>query len=122
MALEPSLSDDEYVFCSLPQAESSRVAELDPLSVFVESEGVSLILEKRKADAAEIGYESVFRCITLQVYSSLDSVGLTAAVAGALTDAGISANVVAAYHHDHVFVPAAEAMTALEILRKLSRV
>jgi hypothetical protein len=54
------------------------------------------------------------------VHSSLEAVGLTAAVAGALTAAGISANVVAAFHHDHVFVPAdrAEAaMAQLDLLR-----
>ena len=52
--------------------------------------------------------------------SSLAAVGLTAAVAAALTEVGISANVVAAFHHDHVFVPlgrAAEALTCLERLR-----
>ena len=43
-----------------------------------------------------------------------------AAVAGALAEAGISANVVAAYHHDHIFVPAADAERALATLRALS--
>jgi hypothetical protein len=54
------------------------------------------------------------------VDSSLEAVGLTAAVAGALAAAGISANVVAAFHHDHVFVPAdrgVEAMACLDRLR-----
>jgi len=31
--------------------------------------------------------------------------GMTAAIARLLGDAGISANVVAAYYHDHIFVP-----------------
>ena len=62
-----------------------------------------------------------FRRITLGVQSSLEAVGLTAAVAGALTAVGISANVVAAFHHDHVFVPAeraADAMARLDLLRE----
>jgi uncharacterized protein len=45
-------------------------------------------------------------CITLNVYSALDGVGLTAAVAGALAAEGIACNMIAACHHDHVLVPA----------------
>jgi hypothetical protein len=57
--------------------------------------------------------------ITLRVHSSLAAVGLTAAVAAALSDHGISANVVAAYCHDHIFVPADRAEEALAALRSL---
>ena len=49
----------------------------------------------------------------LQVHSALDGVGLTAAVAGALAAAGIACNVIAAFHHDHLFVPAARAGAVL---------
>jgi len=57
--------------------------------------------------------------ITLNIHSSLEAVGLTAAVAAALAARGISANMIAAVHHDHVFVPwerREEAMTALREL------
>jgi hypothetical protein len=60
------------------------------------------------------------RQITLKVHSSLEAVGLTAAFSRALTEAGISANVVAAYYHDHIFVPATDAERAIEALRQLS--
>lgn len=63
----------------------------------------------------------MLRLITLSVHSALEAVGLTAAVSGALTQAGISANVVAAYYHDHIFVPAADAKRAVEVLQTLSR-
>ena len=43
--------------------------------------------------------------ITLTGHSALDGVGLTAAVASALADAEIPCNMVAAFHHDHAFVP-----------------
>ncbi len=46
--------------------------------------------------------------------------GLTAAVSGALTQAGISANVVAAYYHDTFSCPAADAERAVQMLRALS--
>jgi hypothetical protein len=47
-------------------------------------------------------------------------VGLTAAVSAALTREGISANVIAAYYHDHIFVPEADAERALDALRALT--
>jgi hypothetical protein len=58
---------------------------------------------------------------TLQVHSSLAAVGLTARVAESLAAHGISANMVAAYHHDHVFVPWARRTDALKILENLSK-
>jgi hypothetical protein len=61
----------------------------------------------------------VFRCITLSVHSSLDAVGLTAVVATQLAAHNISANVIAAFYHDHVFVPAPHADAALAALQAL---
>jgi hypothetical protein len=58
--------------------------------------------------------------ITLQIHSSLAAVGLTARVAESLAAGGISANMVAAYHHDHVFVPWERRDEALAILRGVS--
>jgi hypothetical protein len=46
-------------------------------------------------------------------------VGLTAVVSGKLAANGISANVIAAYHHDHVFVPKNKAQLALQLLTEL---
>ena len=60
------------------------------------------------------------RQITLAIHSDLEAVGLTAAVSAELTRHGISANVVAAFYHDHIFVPAADAERAVEALRTLS--
>ena len=57
--------------------------------------------------------------ITLMVFSSLEGVGLTAAVAKALAKEEIPANVVAATQHDHVFVPAKMAEDAIDALRRL---
>jgi hypothetical protein len=116
--LNPSASDDSFVFCTAPaMPEGSELAALDPWAVIKEAEGITLILEKERADALGLVYESIFGHITLQVYSSLDAVGLSAAVATTLADAGISANIVAAYHHDHIFVPKAHIETALNELR-----
>ena len=58
--------------------------------------------------------------VTLRVHSSLAAVGLTAAVATALTGVGISCNVVAGYFHDHLFVPVDRGQEAVEVLSSLA--
>ena len=55
--------------------------------------------------------------ISLGVHSSLEAVGLTAEIARRLAELGISANIVAALHHDHIFVPWDRRVDALEALR-----
>ncbi len=120
-ALEPRLLPEEYVFCTQAGARTDALGDLPALATFREEEGLSLVLRRSLADSRGLRYGPVMRCVSLAVHSALDAVGLTAAVAGALARQGISANVVAAYHHDHVFVPAVRAQEALEILRGLSR-
>ncbi len=88
------------------------------LASFREAEALSLILPVTATDEDTV--DIPMRCITLEVHSALDGIGLTAAVAQALTDAAIPCNVVAAFHHDHIFVPAAQAQTALDTLLALS--
>lgn len=117
--LEPRLGDGELVVCTIPGAGYGDLRELAPIASVAEAEGLSLVLERSRADGAGLDYEGVFRMITLQVHSSLNAVGLTAAVAGRLAELGISANVIAGYHHDHVLVQrdrADEAVRALEAM------
>jgi uncharacterized protein len=114
--MDPTLSAVEVVFCSFPNASLTGKASLDPIGCFVEPEGLSLIISRQMAEAHGIAYSLVLQGITLNVHSSLEAVGLTAAVAGRLTQHGISANVVSAYYHDHVFVRVADADRALAVL------
>ena len=118
--MKPTLVDGEYVFCTLPGAAYGEGAELEPIASFVETEGLTLVVPRPNAAAAGLPYDGVFRLISLSVWSDLQAVGLTAAIATALADARISANVIAAYHHDHVFVPADRAEEALSLLQRLS--
>ena len=116
MLLQPSLLPGEFVFCTVGPKRYGDLAELQPIASYQEDEGLSLVLSKEAADTADLSYESVFGCISLLVHSSLDAVGLTAAVSGKLAANGISANVVAAFYHDHVFVPKDKAELALQLL------
>ncbi len=115
--MEPRLLPDEFVFCSVAHERADAVADLPALATFREEEGLSLVLERSLAESRGLRYGPVMRCISLGVHSSLEAVGLTAAVAGKLAGLGISANVIAAHYHDHVFVPVARAKEALEALR-----
>lgn len=118
-AMSPKLEDDEYVFCTLRDASYGDFIEAKPLASFTEDEGLTLILKKESADRFGLRYEGVFKCITLMVHSSLEAVGLTAAISGKLCEHNISANVVAAYYHDHVFIPSYSAPKALKLLLEL---
>jgi hypothetical protein len=85
----------------------------DAFAVIREDEGVTAIVAGERAGMA-------FGRITLMVHSALEGVGLTAAVSGALAGAGIACNVVAGYHHDHLFVPWERREEALAVLRGLA--
>lgn len=120
-SMTPVLDKTEYVFGTLEDYDFTQLANLQPISTFKEKEGLTVIISKVKADQLNIGYSGIFQCITLNVHSSLDAVGLTAAVATKLTQANISANVVAAYFHDHVFVAVKDADKALAALAELTQ-
>lgn len=117
--LHPVLDPEEYVFCTVT-GELKNYLSFNPLATFIEEEGLTLILTKSQAQSLGACTRSTFKRISLSVYSSLEAVGLTAIVAGALAKEGISANVMAAYYHDHVFVPADKAEEAMQILSRLN--
>lgn len=117
--LQPVLDPDEYVFCTV-NGDLTHYLSLKPLATFVEEEGLTLILTKPQAQSLGVCADPTFKRITLSVYSSLEAVGLTAVVASALAKEGISANVIAAYHHDHVFVPMKQANHAMQVLINLN--
>jgi len=119
-SMSPVLLDQEFVFLSFKGARYGDHAELEPIAAFLESEGLTLVVSKPTADSRALAYESVYSAITLEVHSSLDAVGLTAAFATKLSDNGISANVIAAYYHDHIFVQSCDADRAIIALKQLT--
>jgi uncharacterized protein len=118
--MKPVLSEQDYVFCTLGKVLDDEILTLNPLCMMQEEEGITLILEKAVADKAGFPYSGVYHKITLLVHSSLEAVGLTAAFSKALTDHDISANVIAGYYHDHIFVPKAKASRAMKALQELT--
>jgi len=118
-SMDPELSDGEYVFHSVA-AEYDDLSLLRPWAVITEKEGLAVIIDKTTATLNKIPISGVFKRITLNIHSSLDAVGLTAAVSRALAEAGISANVVAGFYHDHVFVQEHRADEAMRVLRALA--
>lgn len=118
--LQPDLNPGEYVFVSVKDV--STIDRNDTVMEFREAEGITLILEKAKADALGLSYDFVASWITLKVHSALDAVGLTAAFAAALGKSDISCNVVAGFYHDHIFVAVGDAGKAVEVLEGMSGV
>ena len=115
--LRPRLHAGTFAFCALP---AGAAVPPNAIGSFRESEGVTVILSPDEARSAGLAPAFEAAWITLDVHSALEAVGLTAAVARALTDARIPCNVVAALHHDHLFVPVDRAGEALQVLEGLS--
>lgn len=117
-SMTPQLNPGQYVFCCVPAEYDC--SGLRPIVSLRESEGVSLVLPREVADAHSLNYDYISAWITLEVHSSLAAIGLTASFSAALAQAGISCNVVAGFHHDHIFVPSECAEKALSTLHALS--
>ncbi len=109
-SMATELRPDAYVFSTVEGPET--VTGVEVLASVTEPEGLSLVTTREQADRIGLTYDSVAAWITLRVHSALDAVGLTAAVSSALTEAGISCNVIAGYHHDHLLVPVDRAQQA----------
>jgi hypothetical protein len=91
-----------------------------PYATVAEDEGMTLIAPMAELAKVGLAAQGPFARITLTIHSALQAVGLTAAVTGALAAEGISANVVAGFHHDHIFLPAGDADRAIAALRRLT--
>lgn len=78
-SLEPRLKPGEYLFVTVPEG-AALPSDVDPIMQFREEEGTTYILP---ADWCSMnGIEGYYRCrmITLQIQSSLNAVGMLAAI------------------------------------------
>ncbi|MCJ8168144.1 ACT domain-containing protein [Atopomonas sediminilitoris] len=118
-SLTPTLNPGVFVFSSLPHGQALDLTHV--VAYIREGEGASVVLPE--AEAVHLGLPVMLRAawITLTVHSDLQAVGLTAAFATALGNAGVSCNVVAGSYHDHIFVPHEQAATAMAVLQALQQ-
>jgi hypothetical protein len=105
--MAPRLIDRPYAFRTL---EPGEVPPGDAFALVREDEATTVVVQDDGGAWARI---------SLTVHSSLEAVGLTAAFARALAEAGISANVIAGWHHDHILVPWARRHDALAALERM---
>jgi hypothetical protein len=117
--LKPKHVAGDYVFCVVNDLNDFNMN--DVVLFFREDEGGTIVIKKELADKLKLEYSFVAGWITLTVHSSLEAVGLTAAFSKALSDEGISCNVVAAFYHDHIFVPKKDVEKAINALTGLSK-
>ena len=114
--MEPLLFPEPYGFA----VWTGGMLPFAPFATVAEAEGMTVVAPLAALTAIGIVSEGWAR-ISLTVQSDLAAVGLTAAFAAALTEAGISCNVIAGYHHDHLFVPWDLGPRALAVLEALGR-
>ncbi|MDV7103617.1 ACT domain-containing protein [Vibrio sp. TH_r3] len=118
-SMSPELIDGNYVFCTVNGPLSDYLA-MEPIATFREQEGLTLVVKEEVATAGQLEFDAVFSLITLSVHSSLEAVGLTAAFANKLSSYGISANVIAGYYHDHIFVQKDKTEQAMSALKEFA--
>lgn len=117
-SMRPVVRDGDYVYALWPHG---KPLEGHVEAAVREAEGLTVVLLREEAERLGLSYDFVAAWITLQIHSALEAVGLTAAVSSALTAAGISCNVMAGFHHDHLLVPSADRGHAMDVLERLSQ-
>ena len=115
-ALGPRLQPGVYVFCSVAPKVRQALG-VTPIAEFREREGLTLVLRRAEARRLGLPFRCPSRLITLMAPTALEDIGILAAAAGCLAEAGISLNAFSAFHHDHLFVPEKQGRRALALLQ-----
>lgn len=116
--IDPVLHPANFVYTTFKESED--ISGLDPIMMFRESEGTTLIITQDAAEHEGVHFEFPCRMITLNIHSALDAVGFLARVTSRLAELGMGVNPVAGFYHDHLFIPANRAEDAMVALLKWS--
>jgi hypothetical protein len=116
-SIDPQLQAGTLVFCAIEH--DGRPSGLAVRMEFREHEATTLVVSAE--DARTHGLVGEFPCewIVIGARSDLSAVGFLAEITARLATAGISANVVSAVHHDHLFVPVGLGERAVAVLLEL---
>ena len=120
--MQPSLDPTIYVFLTTKSPlYSLPLSTLQPQLIVQEEEGTTFVTTESLATSHGFN-EPTFPCkkISLTIHSSLEAVGLIAAITNRLKDHSISTNVVSGFFHDHIYVPAGRAGDAMLVLESIS--
>ena len=117
-SMSAELREGTFVFCTVSEGQVPEF--LNPVMMFREAEGTTLILLQSEAAAQGLEFEFPCRMITLNIHSSLEAVGFLARITTALAAAGMGVNPVSGFYHDHLFVPEDRVEDAMKVLQDLS--
>ena len=119
-SMELALRGGVFVVLCLPQAKmfDPAVRALEPISLFYEKEGLSLIVNELKAIEQGHKADERTRMISLTRPSTgeMSRVDLASVISRLLSEKQIGFHFVGACFHDHVFVDADRAEDALQAL------
>ncbi|GJM33586.1 MAG: hypothetical protein DHS20C18_25870 [Saprospiraceae bacterium] len=117
--MEPILNDGEYVFATVSNITS--IPREVTICEIKEREGVTVVVSKKDAEKLGLPFDFIASWITLNIHSSLEATGLTAAFSSELSRNEISCNVIAGYYHDHIFVDVKDKDKALSVLWDMTK-
>ncbi len=106
-----TIGADEASWAELVNLRAVRTIAM----LFQETEGLTVIT----AADQDTPQHNRWVWLELSVYSDLQAVGFLARVSAALADADVPCNAVAAFHHDHIFVPEKKAQAAISAIEGL---
>ena len=106
-----TIRTDEASWAELVNLRAVRTIAM----LFQETEGLTVIT----AADQDTPHHNRWVWLELSVYSDLQAVGFLARVSAALADADVPCNAVAAFHHDHIFVPEEKAQAAISAIEGL---
>ena len=68
--MTPILNPGEFVFCAVPDPNEAGIARGESVCEFREAEGVTVVIDRSRADSLKLDYDFVAAWITLQGFFS----------------------------------------------------